>query len=65
MAKRKTPGLNTQSTADIAFLLLCFRKGFRIFEFGNNGYCEWHVMADSRCVVVNSCLKMLVVCFTD
>ena len=24
MAKRKTPGLNTQSTADIAFLLLCY-----------------------------------------
>ena len=24
MSKRKTPGLNTQSTADIAFLLLCY-----------------------------------------
>ena len=24
MAKKKTPGLNTQSTADIAFLLLCY-----------------------------------------
>jgi Biopolymer transport protein ExbD/TolR. len=24
MARRKTPGLNTQSTADIAFLLLCY-----------------------------------------
>lgn len=24
MAKRKTPGLNTQSTSDIAFLLLCY-----------------------------------------